>query len=244
MPRIILVLTLCLFGAQIYAAPTLDELQAEITSLKATVTTLQNQLSSDITKGNVTLTSVQNQVTLIASNPALALGPFVKVDPNPETGVKGPNIVFSGANIHIVSGSGATNDNGTSFGLGNLIIGYDENPGQVEEPLLPSDRVGSHNLIIGRWHRFVSFGGIVAGEDNTITAEGSSVLGGSGNFANGVQSVVIAGLKNDAAGVESAIIGGTATHAFGASSTILGGARAIATASNEIEPTQLGVPAP
>jgi hypothetical protein len=226
------------------AAPTLEELQAEITSLKATVTTLQNQLSSDITKGNATLASYQKQINLVAANPALALGPFVKVDPNPQVGVIGPNITFSGANIHIVSGSGATNDNGNHFGLGNLIIGYDENPGQVEGPLLPSDRVGSHNLVIGRWHRFVSFGGIVAGEDNTITAEGSSVLGGSGNFANGITSVVVAGLKNSAGGNAAAIVAGTANRALGVVSTILGGGRVITQSSEEIEPTQLGVPAP
>jgi hypothetical protein len=33
-----------------------------------------------------------------------------------------------GANIHIASGSGATDDNGNSSGIENLIIGYDENP--------------------------------------------------------------------------------------------------------------------
>ena len=57
-----------------------------------------------------------------------ALNSFVTVDPNPENGVIGPHITFKGANIHIVSGSGSTNDNGSPTGLGNLIIGYDENP--------------------------------------------------------------------------------------------------------------------
>ncbi len=33
-----------------------------------------------------------------------------------------------GANIHIVSGSEASDDNGNSSGIGNLTIGYDENP--------------------------------------------------------------------------------------------------------------------
>jgi hypothetical protein len=40
-------------------------------------------------------------------------------------GVVGPNIVFTGANIHIVDGSGSTDDNGGALrGLGNLVIGY------------------------------------------------------------------------------------------------------------------------
>jgi hypothetical protein len=95
----------------------------------------------------------------VQSNHALLLGPFVNVDPNPEIGVIGPNIIFSGANIHIVSGSGATNDNGSPTGLGNLIIGYDEDPQSYSDsspgddlplsPLNPGDRGGSHNLVIG-----------------------------------------------------------------------------------------------
>ena len=68
----------------------------------------------------------------------LALASFVSVDPNPENGVAGPNIVFTGANVHIVSGSGATTDNGNSTGLGNLIIGYDEV--DPNNPLNPGDR--------------------------------------------------------------------------------------------------------
>jgi hypothetical protein len=39
----------------------------------------------------------QAQLTAIENNPALALGPFVSVDPSPEQGVPGPNIIFSGA---------------------------------------------------------------------------------------------------------------------------------------------------
>jgi hypothetical protein len=64
----------------------------------------------------------------------------VSVDPNSEDGVNGPNIIFKGANIHIV-GSGTTNDNGNPTGLGNLIIGYDEDPTSVGgNPLAAGDR--------------------------------------------------------------------------------------------------------
>ena len=47
----------------------------------------------------------------------LLLNNYVSMDPNPENEVAGPNITFTGANIHIVSGSGATDD-GTLAGLG------------------------------------------------------------------------------------------------------------------------------
>ena len=41
--------------------------------------------------------------------------------------------MFHGVNVHIVSGSGATDDNGTLRGLGNLIVDYDEDPAWSHE---------------------------------------------------------------------------------------------------------------
>jgi hypothetical protein len=81
-------------------------LEAKVASLEAAVSALQDQV-----------TTLQTQLTAVQSNPALALGPFVSVDPNPEIGVVGPHITFKGANIHIVSGSGSTGDNGNPTGL-------------------------------------------------------------------------------------------------------------------------------
>ena len=69
-------------------------------ALKAQVAALQSQVKA-----------LQTQLAAVQSNNALKLGPFVNVNPNPENGVKGPNITFKGANIHIVSGAGATDDN-------------------------------------------------------------------------------------------------------------------------------------
>ena len=124
----------------------------ELADLKARVASLE-----------ATVSALQAQVAAIQSNHSLLLGPFVNVDPNPEVGVIGPHIIFSGANIHIVSGSGATNDHGNPTGLGNLIIGYDEDPSVIPAlPLSPGDRGGSHNLVIGRANRFTraAFGGL------------------------------------------------------------------------------------
>ena len=87
------------------------------------------------------------QSRLAASKDVLDLQPYVRVDLAVENGVRAPNVVFSGANVHIVSGSGATDDNGNALGLGNLIIGYDE-------PVVSLARGGSHNLVIGRYHQF------------------------------------------------------------------------------------------
>jgi hypothetical protein len=150
-------------------------LQSQVTSLRSTVSGLQGQVKS-LQNSN---TSLQNQLT--AAHNVLALAPFVCVDPNPEIGVIGPNIVFSGVNIYIVSGSSRTDDNGNCTGLGNLIIGYDEDPCMVlPNPLQPGDRGGSHNLVIGSWHRFTqaAYGGFLAGQANLIANVAASVSGG------------------------------------------------------------------
>ena len=130
-----------------------------------------------------------------------ALNSFVSVDPNPENGVIGPHIIFKGSNIHIVSGSGATNDNGSRTGLGNLIIGYDEDPAlSGANPLAAGDRGGSHSLVIGRWHRFTrnGFGCLVAGEVNTVDAEAATVTCGTFNTANAPFAIVSGGALNTA----------------------------------------------
>jgi hypothetical protein len=49
-----------------------------------------------------TIATLQQQVTVISQNPALGLGPFLTINPNPELGVIGPNITFHGAKLLVV----------------------------------------------------------------------------------------------------------------------------------------------
>jgi hypothetical protein len=189
-------------------------IRADVAALQAQVAALQDQVKT-----------LQSQLAAVRSNHALLLGPFVNVDPNPEIGVIGPNIVFSGANIHIVSGSGATNETASPTGLGNLIIGYDEDPSTAGQggasdagipPIIPlppleaGDRGGSHNLVIGRWHRFTkaAFGGFIVGEANTIVGQGPSVSGGAANTADGTDASVTGGRFNTAGAPYSSVTGG------------------------------------
>jgi hypothetical protein len=198
-----------------------EALEAKVTSLEQTVSALQNQIGSLQTSN----TTLRTQLTAVQSNHALLLDPFVSVDPNPEIGVIGPNIIFSGANIHIVSGSGATDDKGNTTGLGNLIIGYDEDPINpltgddsdglpiMQAPgfptaLNPGDRSGSHNLVIGGGNRFTGVGGFVAGERNTVNGFGTSVSGGFNNTASGLFASVSGGVRNTAGAQFSSISGG------------------------------------
>jgi hypothetical protein len=84
--------------------------------------------------------------------------------------------------------------------LGNLIIGYNEDPADPAlrfggTPLGPGDRGGSHNLVIGRGHTFTkaAFGGLVVGEVNKISNSEASILGGGNNAASGVAASVLGG---------------------------------------------------
>src|SRR5256714_7012629 len=93
--------------------------EQQVEALQAQVNTLIGQVNSQ--QGEVN--TLQTQLDQIKANPVLALGPYVAVDPNPENGLAGPHVIFFGANLHIVSGSGQTVD---TTGLGNLVVGYDE----------------------------------------------------------------------------------------------------------------------
>jgi len=103
------------------------------------------------------------------------------------SGVGGkPTVQFSAVNGQIVSGSGATN--ATVNGMGNLVIGYDENP-------TAKSQTGSHDLILGRNHSFTGYAQLLDGFQDTASGNYSTVLG-NGNTASGSYSTVTGGEQN------------------------------------------------
>jgi hypothetical protein len=220
-------------------------LLALIKTLQGQVATLQTALST----ANTNISTLQTALTAVQSNHALALGPFVSVDASAESGLAGPNIIISGANVHIESGSGNTVD---STGLGNLVVGYDED--SMEPSTIDVNRTGSHNLIVGPQHEFTAsggmvsgfanatlanYGGVTGGECNTAggasipliscsstpgASEGANVSGGFGNIASGSESSVSGGGFNQATNGDSSVSGGTGNKASGLSSSVSGGA--------------------
>ncbi len=110
-------------------------------------------------------------------------------------GLAGPHVIFSGANVHVRSGS--LGDSLLANGRGNLIVGYNESGGYV-----PEERGGSHNVVVGAGHRY-NFGDGIGGRVrkpsrrrwlrasaaafiNDAAANSSSVSGGSNNRATGM----------------------------------------------------------
>ncbi len=134
----------------------------------------------------------------------------------------GDDLLIEGVNVHIRSGSGATNDFGSLLGLGNLIIGYNEdNNLPVSDPA--EDRSGSHNLVIGIDHTYASYGGMVVGFNNAIKARHATVSGGEHNRAGGEVSSVSGGRLGSAHGVASSVSGGQDNSAVGNYAAVSGG---------------------
>ena len=122
--------------------------------------------------------------------------------------------VFEGCNVHIRNGAG---DTYTTNSKGNLIVGYnEESPGG-------DVRDGSHNLVVGPYHDYTSYGGLVAGVQNQILGPYSSVSGGGSNKASGDSSSVAGGFFNEATGLRSSVSGGSFNVASGFSSSVSGG---------------------
>lgn len=102
------------------------------------------------------------------------------------------DVFVIGANLYVANGAGMT---GTANGRGNLVLGYDEvgqdflsatpppdddwdDPDDAEDnDNLSVARLGSHNLVIGAYHTYRSFGSILLGYDNYVDAPYSFVGG-------------------------------------------------------------------
>ena len=149
-----------------------------------------------------------------------------------------PAVVFSGVNVQINNGQGATD---SINGLGNLVIGYDEPTQnldrvcsnglfQSEADCLANNEVfsnihksGSHNLVIGERHNYSRVGGLIAGLQNMVIADNSSVPGGEFNVASGPRSTVSGGGGNQATGRATSVSGGGLNVASALRSSVSGG---------------------
>lgn len=157
-------------------------LQADLAAADATTLTLQGDLAT-----------AQADIGDLQADSVPGLTSYLTVD------TLAHRLTVSGANVQLDSGAGSTE--GVVNGLGNLIIGYDEDDGA-------DLKTGSHNLVLGHEHTYTSYGGIVSGENSDITGDHSIVLGGR-NHTNAGNRSLIAGGNNHLIDIgQSAIIGG------------------------------------
>jgi hypothetical protein len=134
-------------------------------------------------------------------------------------------LVISGANLQVVNGTGSTE---TANGLGNLIIGYNEERSAPEV----NERTGSHVLVVGIEHNYSSVGGIVVGLRHTISGTFAAISGGSNNIASGSGAAVSGGSNNIASGANASVSGGSSNTASSNNASVSGGEGNIASGAN------------
>jgi hypothetical protein len=130
---------------------------------------------------------------------------------------------FSRCNLIVNDGGGSTDTlvtNAAGNGLGNLIIGYNQG-GRADAS--GDIRTGSHNLILGDGNNYSSYGGLVVGFLNTISAQYACVSGGYANVASGQYASVSGGYGNLAGSYYASVSGGFINIASGQYSSISGG---------------------
>lgn len=184
-----------------YTDASLDELTARLTALETEVTALEVENAAQASE----ITALETKTASMSLE-----------------SVDGQSTVrFSGVNVQIVSGSGGTS--GEVNGRGNLIIGYNETSSD--------QRTGSHNLVVGSFHSYTSYGGFLAGTNNRTSGTHASVSGGIGNTASGTVASVSGGSSNSASGHSASVSGGSVNTASGTGSSISGGSSNSATAT-------------
>lgn len=205
----------------------IDALEGDMTTADGRIDTLEGALATAngrIDTLEADLATANGRIDTLEGDLATANG---RIDALESTfaGVSrtGDLLTFSGMNVQVTSGSGATG--GTINGLGNLIVGYntDNESGSLKGDNSDDIRTGSHNLIVGDDHTYSSYGAIVAGYDNATTAPSTSVTGGVTNIAAGSFASVSGGFDNTASGYSASVTGGINNTASSYFTSVSGG---------------------
>jgi len=123
----------------------------------------------------------------------------------------GKTLQISGVNVRIISGAGTTE--ATPNGYGNLIVGYSELRNNGTDT-----RTGSHNIVVGAEHNFSSYGCLIVGKTNDVSAQFSSVCAGTGNVVTNFSSSIGAGRNNRVEGSLSCVSAGASNWITGSDS--------------------------
>jgi hypothetical protein len=186
---------LALIGPLQAQVNTLTVANTQLTEANAALQVALNAAKADISTMKVSVVALDKKAVDIIPD----LATYLKVDKTTMVNnVVKPDILFTGANVHVRSGSGATDDKGALTGLGNLIIGYNEN---TTTPTLT--RTGSHNVVGGSMNSYGSHGGMVFGYENTVSGPYATVLSGNRNVAQGINSTVLGKTSQKAVNMNS-----------------------------------------
>ena len=187
------------------------------------------------------IAALERKIAVLEGSGAQALSPYVSVQTGAVNGLAGPHIVFTGANVHIRSGSGATRE-AAPVGKGNLIVGYNEKPVRREwvadangqETRLASDPANSGSLLEESGYYRELPGEVLAASDrggsHNLIVGPRHIYASSGGFVAGYDNAlrddyasVSGGRDNTASGEAASVSGGWDNTASGELASISGG---------------------
>jgi hypothetical protein len=210
-------------------------LDAKVAALEARIATLESQLAT--TQTEVTAATATLGDAAAAISWADDVRQYVTVDSRGD-------VVVAGANLRVQNAVDAPE---YMNGKGNLIIGFNEDRqqgtcvgggrdglacdpeaidpcqgGACTDPVVVTEKSGSHNLIVGPRHTYTSVFGILTGSDNSAKGA-NSFVGGSYNSVDHDGGVVVGGSQNTSIGDGTVVVGGTRNTARAGASLVLGG---------------------
>ena len=220
-------------------AISVNDNNTQIALLLTQMASLQSSIeaaNTEIANLKIENAELRNDVETLQVAEVTDLANYLRIDTDRQGN---PVAIFSGINLHVNNGLGDTE---SKNGLGNLVVGYDEEADSTAEMCADSQFIdqtdcesndevwsaihksGSHVLVVGAQHNYSRFGGLVAGFRNNITGRFSSVSGGGINTAAGNFSSISGGIFNNASGNTSSISGGGYNTVSGDFSSVSGGA--------------------
>ena len=177
---------------------------------------LQGSIDNEAATRASAVTALQGSIDVLAPlKPLAPLADYVSVETGAIEDLAGPHVIFTGVNVHIRSG---VPNSFWANGRGNLIVGYNESAGYSS-----AERGGSHNVVVGPYHRYNFGGGFAAGSNNRLGGDGASVSGGARNNADAVFASISGGSNNQATGGYSSVSGGDSNIASGSNAAVAAG---------------------
>lgn len=210
-----------------------DKLQLDLNLVTAMI--IDNQEATDVNA--FALDNLQPRVSSLESDVPENLSDYLFIstssDDNSITEVE-----FRGVNVRINNDSSV---NHILNGSGNLILGYNSQPGLAPEICSsldwdnPTDcvnaghvwsnnhRTGSHNLIIGRSMSYASYGNVLHGDSHASNSPMSAALSGGGNKIQESRSAIVSGYDNQVSERYAVVIGGSSADSSAEAAVVIGG---------------------
>jgi hypothetical protein len=199
----------------------------DVTGLKQQMIQLIKEvrnMRSELADTHAELTATRAELAVLKNNTVLGLDGLVTLirDANGFETVR-----FSGVNLQVVNGEGVTD---SLNGLGNVVIGYNNHDD------IFSDRLGSHNIILGDNQGYPDTSELVT--HKILSNQDLAVI-----VAGSMETLVGSNRTITVGGARSEDIGGNASVSVGASNTItvglnktenIGGSEAITVGANRI----------